>query len=1057
MFMMPYPKAFDGWDEAMREIADKLGKIRDGDGPESVAFAVTSPSGTPLSDSIDWVERFIRLFGSPNTCYSTEICNWHKDFAHAFTFGCALPTADYASTDLAVLWGHNPAKSWLTQAAALAETRSRGAAVAVVDPRRSTSAMQADHWLRVLPGTDAALALGIAGLLIDRDGHDGTFLRAWSNGPFLVRTDTGKFLEADELAPGLVGYVVWDESAGIPVPCDTRRAADRAHRFALFGRRLISTLAGDVECVPAFERYAEACRSWTLDRTCATTGVDEKALLSFVEAMAEARSVAYHSWTGVGQHTNATQTERAIASLYALTGSFDAPGGNVILPKHPVNAVTGLDQMKSSQRTKALGLHRHPLGPPSQGWVTARELCSAILSHQPYQVRALVGFGANLLVSQPDPRRTANALKSLEFYVHLDLFLNPTANFADIVLPVNTPWEHEAIKVGWEITGRAQEHIQLRPRMIDPVGQSRSDTEVVFDLAQRLGMGEQFFGGDVVAGWNHQLEPLGLTVDDLRQHPGGIDLPLQTHYRKYASPDADGGVAGFATPTRRVELYSERLADSGYSPVPEHPVLPVDPRFPLIMTCAKNGYFCHSQHRGISSLRKRSPHPSVDISADLATERGIEEGQWVVLSTRNSQVRMRARIDTSLHPQVVVAEYGWWQEGTDLGLPGFDPTGTSGSNYNLLIDDDQNDPISGSVPMRSASCDVRPEPMAAWVGSAPFVVAAAHSESDEVLALTLEPADRRPLPDFLPGQHITVSHTLVEDDAAVSRSYSLTGPAGVGDRQAYTVAVRHVMGGQFSSFIHQQLRTGTTVSVSAPSGIFVIPTKIDQPVVLVAAGIGITPFLSYLETLAAPHSFAAPEVVLHYGSRNREHHVFADRIRWLQQRIPTLQVIDHYSRPIASEKEGEHYAIRGRVRAEHIDPDLIRRRARFYFCGPEEMLQGLIDGLMERGVPKFDIFAEKFHSAPTAIAISDDAEAVVRFERSRKQLTWRRADGTLLEFAEREGVSLPSGCRLGQCESCVISVLSGQVAHLVKTNDDLDLDQCLTCQAMPLSDLTLDA
>lgn len=1046
-----------GWDEAMSEIAAKLGQFRDENGPESVAFAVTSPSGTPMSDSIDWVERFIRLFGSPNTCYSTEICNWHKDWAHTFTFGTSLPTADWAATDLAILWGHNPAKSWLAQSAALADTRSKGTAVAVIDPRRSTSAMQADHWLRVLPGTDAALALGTAGLLIDRSGHDGAFLRAWSNGPLLVRTDTGRFLLADDLAPGLDGYVVWDEQAGMPVPYDTRFAAAHADRFALFGRRPISTLAGDVECVPAFERYAAACRSWSLERTCATTGVDEKALLSFVDALAQAQSVAYHAWSGVGQHTNATQTERAIASLYALTGSFDAPGGNVILPKHPVNAVTGVDQCDPGQRAKALGLDQHPLGPPAQGWVSGRELCNAILTNQPYPLRALVGFGANLVVTQPDPRRTAAALQNLEFFVHVDLFLNPTAQYADIVLPVNTPWEHEAVKVGWEISERAQEHIQLRPQMIEPVGESRSDTEVIFDLAQRLGMGDQFFGGDIVSAWNYQLDPLGVTVEELRRHPGGIDLPLQTRYRKYASPDADGGVTGFATPTRRAEVYSERLAEHGYSPVPEHPVQEQDSRYPLIMTCAKNGYFCHSQHRGISSLRKRSPDPTVDISAELAAGRGIEEGQWVVLSTRNSEVRMRARLDSSLHPRVVVAEYGWWEEGTDLGLPGFDPVATRGSNYNLLIDDEQNDPISGSVPMRSACCDIRPEPTETWTGTVPFVVKATHTESNEVRALTLQPSDGRPLPDFLPGQHITVSHPLMDGEAAVSRSYSLTGPATTTDRQAYTLAIRHVVGGQFSGFIHEQLQTGTTVNVSAPSGLFVIPTAIAQPVVLIAAGIGITPFLSYLETLAGCAFDHSPEVVLHYGSRNRDSHVFADRIRALQQRIPTLRVINHYSRPASDESEGTHYDVRGRVRAEHIDADLIRRRARFYFCGPEEMLQDLIDGLVERKVPKFDIFAEKFHSAPAEVNISDDAQATIRFARSGKELTWRRSDGTLLEFAEREGVALPSGCRLGQCESCAISVLSGQVAHLVKTNDDLATDQCLTCQAMPLSDLTLDA
>ena len=1046
-----------GWDEAMSTIATKLGAIRAEDGAESVAFAVTSPSGTPLSDSIDWVERFFRLFGSPNTCYSTEICNWHKDWAHVFTFGHSLPAADYASTDLAVLWGHNPAKSWLAQSAALAEARANGTAVAVIDPRRSTSAMQADHWLRVLPGTDAALALGIAGQLIDRLDYDGDFVRTWSNGPLLVRADTGRFLRAEELSPESAGFVAWDERSGMPVPYDTRHHAQDPGQFALFGRRRVSTRSGYVECLPAFERYASACRAWTVERTCAVTGVDREALDGFVDALHDAGSVAYHAWTGVGQHSNATQTERAIATLYALTGSYDAPGGNVVLPKHPVNAVTGVDQIDSAQGAKALGLDRHPLGPPAQGWVSGRELCNAILTAKPYPIRALVGFGANLVVTQPDPRRMAKALQHLEFHVHADLFLNPTAQYADIVLPVNTPWEREAIKVGWEITERAQGHVQLRPKMIEPVGESRSDTEIVFDLAQRLGMGDHFFDGDIVAGWNHQLQPLGLTVDELRRHPGGIDRPLPTQFRKYAAVAVDGTVTGFATPTRRVELYSERFLDHGYSPVPEHPEADEDPKYPLIMTCAKNGYFCHSQHRGISSLRKRSPDPVVDISKELADERGISEGQWVVLSTRNSEVRMRARIDSSLHSRVVIAEYGWWQEGTDLGLPGYDPVDTRGSNYNLLIDDDHNDPISGSVPMRSARCDVHPEPSPSWAGGAPFVVTAAYAESDEVRALTLEPVDGRPLPDYLPGQHITVSHEILGGEGQVARSYSLTGQAHAADRKSYALAVRHVDGGRFSSFIHERLQPGTVVNVSAPAGGFVIPTRIRQPVVLIAAGIGITPFLSYLETLAAGDADDAPEVVLHYGSRNSDSHVFAERIRVLAKQIPTLRVIDHYSRPKPEDKEGEQSTIYGRVSARDVDDDLIRRRARFYFCGPEEMLDQLVGELVARGVPKFDVFAEKFHSAPAEVTISDDARATVQFTRSGKEFTWGRADGTLLEFAERQGLSLPSGCRLGQCESCAVGVLSGRVAHLVKVNDDFGSDQCLTCQAMPLSDLSLDA
>lgn len=1029
------------WESALAEIAERLGAVRDESGPESTAFAVASPSGSPLSDSIDWIERFIRLFGSPNICYSTEVCNWHKDYAHAFTFGRGLPAPDYAGTELAVLWGHNPSESWLAQSAALAEAHQRGARIAVIDPRRSSSVRQADHWLRVLPGTDAALALGTANLVLQAGGYDETFLRRWSDAALLVRADTGRHLRAEEI--GSTGYVVWNEQENAPEAWDTRFAAHEPENYALRGRRRVLTSDGPVDCVPAFERYAEACAAWPPERTTAVTGVDEHALREFVEELMRAKSVSYYSWTGVGQHTNATQTDRALATLFALTGSFDAPGGNVVLPVHSTNSLTSTDQIDPGQRAKALGIDRLPIGPPAQGWVTARELCSAISTGRPYPVRAMVGFGSNLLLSQPDPHRTADALRQLEFFVHLDLFANPTSQFADIVLPVNSPWEHDGIRAGFDVSQRGQEHVQYRPRMIEPVGSSRSDTEVVFDLAQRLGLGEEFFGGDIEAGRNHYLAPLGVSVQQLRESPGGVRIPLETRYRKYADSTEDGHVVGFATPTRRVELCSERLAEYGHPPVPTFEP-PGNGAYPLVLTCAKNGYFCHSQHRGISSLRKRFPEPVVEIGPDLAQARGIEQGQRAELSTRNSTVRMRARIDPDLHPEVVVAEYGWWQDAPDLALAGSDPLRAGGTNYNLLVDDEAHDPVSGSVPMRSTACDIRPVPTDEWSGQRTFEVASVVRETDDVLDVHLQPVESAPLPEHRPGQSISLS----DPDSGVSRSYSLIGPARSG-QSGYRVAVRHVPEGRFSTLVHEEFLPGRRVNITAPSGGFALSTELQLPIVLMAAGIGITPFLSYLETVAE-RGAAAPEIVLHHGNRDGSSRAFGARIAALRRRIPQLRVVEHYSRPAGDLPDG---VVLGRMSADDVEPALIAARARFYLCGPEEMLDDLVAGLVGRGVPRFDIFSERFRAATREVDVPDFA--TVRFSRSGRELRWSGSE-TLLALAEREGIRIPSGCRVGQCESCAVGVLDGEVAHLVEPTDDLPADRCLTCQAVPASDITLD-
>lgn len=1038
------------WEEAMSEVAERLGTIRSTHGAEAVAFAVTTPSGSPMADSIEWVERFIRLFGSPNTLYSTEICNWHKDFAHRFTFGTALPSPDHAATDLTLLWGHNPAKTWLARSSAIAESQARGARLVVIDPKRSTSARGADHWIALRPGTDGALAMALANLLLESGDFDDEFVRRWSNAPLLVREDTGQFLSADDVWPGQRGFVIWDEHAAAAAEYDTEYAASDAHRFALSGQRRVDTRMGAQKCTPAFEIYRDACAAWPLDRAADVCGVPASDIAALGDELAAASSVSYGVWSGVAQHSDATQTERAIASLYALTGSFDAPGGNRLFAAPPVQPVTSPNQLDAHQRARALGIGEFPLGPPSQGWINARDFCRSVLDGDPYRVRALVSFGTNLLLSQPDPQRTAAALRTLDFTVHLDLFENPTSCYADLLLPVNSPYEHEALRAGFEISATAAQRVQLRPRMVEPIGDSRSDTEVVFDLACRIGLGEEFFAGDVDAARNHQLAPLGLTVAALRDQQGIANIAVTDRTRAYATEAEDRSVAGFDTPTRRVEFYSARLAAHGYDPVPVIDPQPADPAFPLLLTCAKNGHFCHSQHRGLSSLRRRSAEPFVELHPDLAAQRGISDGQYVRILTRAASVRMRARFDATMRRDVVVAEYGWWQGEPNIGLPGYPHLSEAGPNYNLLVTDERRDLISGSIPLRSTACDVQPESTSVWTvtSTRDLVVASTRTVATDTVALRLEPLDGQPLPDYLPGQHLTIRHDSVR---GVTRHYSLTGPAVDPRRHGYEIVVRRVPGGRFSSAVHEQFRCGTVLQVGPPAGLFAIPVVAEHPIVLIAVGVGITPFLSYLETLYH-RGDATPEVHLFYGNRDQAGHTGRERLAHLEKAMADVEVVTYYSRP-----EGRPPGARiGRFTIGDVDQDLIDRKARFYLCGPEAMLDQVTAELVERGVHRFAVFAEKFHAAGRTIDLASVGQAAVSFAKSGVGVQWQPSEGSLLQLAERAGLTPASGCRVGQCESCVTTVLKGTVAHLVSIPDDLPADQCLPCQAVPTSDVQLD-
>ena len=697
------------WDEALDATATALGRIAGEAGPEAVAFAVTTPSATAISDAAPWIDRLIHAFGSPNNCYATEICNWHKDHAHRFTTGAPIGLPDFANSGCIVFWGHNPSTGWLARAVEATAARARGAKLIVVDPRRVGLAVKADLHLRVRPGSDGALALGIASVMLARGWYDRDFVRDWTNGPLLVRDDTGRFVTADEL--GLPNgdparLAAWDARAARPIAYDVARGAygDGAAVPALDAVERIS----DVACRTAFARYAALLAEWPPERVEQVTGVAAADVVEAARTLWQHRPVCYHAWSGVGQHTNATQTDRAIALVMALTGSFDAPGGNIQPALVPTNDVEGTELVAPALAAKALGLAARPLGPPASGWITSDDLWRAVIDRQPYAVRGLVGFGANIAISHADSDRAKIALQALEFHVQADLFMTPTASFADIVLPVASAWEREGLRVGFDVSQAGQEWVQLRPAMVAPRGQARSDVDIVFALAQRLGLGNHFWDGDIDAGYRHLLAPSGVTLETLRASPQGVRVPLDGRARKYRAD-------GFATPTRKLEIYSERLLAHGQAPLPafvEPAIGPVSrpdlaARFPLVLTSAKTPQFCHSQHRNVAALRRLVRDPVVELHPRAAAARQIAEGDWVELATPHGTLRARARLQASLDECVVAAQHGWWQGCAELGLPGYDPFAPDGANYNRAIGHDHIDPISGSIPHRSYLCEIR--------------------------------------------------------------------------------------------------------------------------------------------------------------------------------------------------------------------------------------------------------------------------------------------------------------------------------------------------------------
>jgi anaerobic selenocysteine-containing dehydrogenase len=350
------------WDEALDTVAKKLTELSDRFGPETVAFNNASPSTSALSDAVDWVRRLRRAFGSPNQSISMELCGWGRYLANIYSYGAGLPAdcmPDLENAGCILFWGYNPTVSRIAHATATVAAQSRGARLIVVDPRNAGLARKADQWLRVRPGSDGALALGLAHVMIEQGWYDDVFVRDWTNGPLLIRADTGRFLRERDLdqAGAAENYLAWDETNGRPVaydPSPGSYAADTAN-LAISGSFDVETLQGSVTCRPAFQLVTELCARYDPKVVERITGVEAGQVERTAQMLWQSRPVAYMAWSGLEQQSNATQIARAIGLVYALTGSFDAKGGNVQFPAVPSANVQGEELLSAEQRAKTLG------------------------------------------------------------------------------------------------------------------------------------------------------------------------------------------------------------------------------------------------------------------------------------------------------------------------------------------------------------------------------------------------------------------------------------------------------------------------------------------------------------------------------------------------------------------------------------------------------------------------------------------------------------------------------------------------------------------------------
>ncbi len=351
----------------------------------------------------------------------------------------------------------------------------------------------------------------------------------------------------------------------------------------------------------------------------------------------------------------------------------------------------------------------------------------------------------------------------------------------------------------------------------------------------------------------------------------------------------------------------------------------------------------------------------------------------------------------------------------------------------------------------------------AWPGFRQMRVADIHKESDNVTSFILKPIDGQSLPVFHAGQFVVLRLLVDPGKPPVLRSYSLSDlPAA----DHFRISVKSESNGIGSSFLCTHTQGGDVLEVSAPRGGFTLrPSK--NPVVLLSAGVGATPVMSMLHSLAAETS--RREIWWIYGARNRVEHPFAEESRSLLKQLSRGRGYIVYSRPAAGDQVGTDFDAPGHIDAALLQRIGVSQGSDFYLCGSPSFLQNICDGLKNWGVLAENVRTEIFGAlgaitpgmaqvdyTPHLPQGPTGSGPSVSFARSGITAAWDSKFGSLLELAEACDIPVRWSCRTGVCHTCMTGLIVGSIIYNPEPLERPAPENILVCCSQPNAAVTLD-
>jgi anaerobic selenocysteine-containing dehydrogenase len=593
----------------------------------SESLAILSPAYRSYND---YARRFLTVHGSPNYGHS-GICAMQRAFSFMYTVA-DWPAAEIESTDLIIYWAKQPIYSGasLDGSRMLVDARERGAKIIAIKPSVEPDAGMADIWMPIRPGTDTALALAMLNIVINENLIDKAFVKEWCYG---------------------------------------------------------------------FDRLKDHIQRYTPSWAENITGVPADQILEVARLYANTKKAAIDLGNGIEHSPSSNDGIRAIAILISITGHLDRPGCNVFnMPPHgqgamPLPRKVVLPERFTQEMIDKLVGPEFPkqFQPFLEGLTSAYyRIFESILTEKPYPIRSIIAPGTQPSVSTRGTKNVLEALNKLDFYVVADVARTADMDYADIVIPVATPYE-----TGHPFEARPG-MIMARNKVIEPLGNYKSMYEFFLDLGVAMGYGKDFWNGNINDCMNDQLQPFGITIDELKKHPTGIVYPsFPRNYENYEkvfhkkSPRLSGEPF---LPHGKVEIYNTSFEKEGYNPLPEWREPPesltgtkeLSEKFPLVLSdyhTSKN--YTAAWLRNVPYLRELQPYPVIHIHPDAASARGINNDDWVTVESPHGRIKVKAEIYPGIRPDTVMLLHGWWQGCGELGYKDL-PLSDDGANVNNM-------------------------------------------------------------------------------------------------------------------------------------------------------------------------------------------------------------------------------------------------------------------------------------------------------------------------------------------------------------------------------------